>query len=315
MNTDSTAVQQAAETFFRNIDQVLVGKRDTIELVFVALLCEGHVLLEDVPGVGKTMLAKAVAASLGGSFHRVQCTPDLLPSDVTGVQFFHPQTQVFEYRPGPIVANVVIVDEINRAMPRTQSCLLECMEERQVTVDLETRPLPRPFLVLATQNPIESEGTFPLPEAQLDRFLLRTGLGHPSHEEEEEILLRFQHGSPLPNLKPVLALSDLERLQVLCRTVHTEAGVRDYLLRVVRATREHAALTLGASPRASLGLSHAAQALAAIQGRDYVLPDDIKRLAVPTLAHRILLSTEARLHGRTEADIIEEILRQTPVPV
>jgi MoxR-like ATPase len=292
-----------------------VGKKEITELVLVALFCEGNVLIEDVPGVGKTMLAKATAKSLGCGFHRIQCTPDLLPSDVTGIQFFNQKTGAFEFRPGPIMTNIVLVDEINRATPRTQSALLEAMQEQQITVDMETVPLPRPFLLMATQNPIELEGTFPLPEAQLDRFLLRLRLGYPSEEEEGTILTRFEQENPLDDLKSVTEAHELLRLQKVCRGIHTEDSVRNYVVDIIRATREYADIKLGASPRASLGLHQAAQTLAAIRGRSYIIPDDVKYLAVATLAHRVIAKTEARLRGHSTEDMIKEIISKVPVPV
>ena len=304
-----------ADRLIGNVGKVIVGKTETIELVLVSLLCEGHVLIEDVPGIGKTMLAKAVARSLGCSFKRIQSTPDLLPSDVTGIHYFNQKTSEFEFRPGPIMANIVLVDEINRATPRTQSCLLECMQEQQVTVDIQTVPLPRPFMVIATQNPVELEGTFPLPEAQLDRFLLRVGIGYPTEDEEGAILSRFQHESPLDNLASVIEAEELLEFEKLCRQVYVEDSVRDYALAITRATRSHQDIQLGASPRASLGLHLASQALAAVRGRDYVIPDDIKYLAVPALAHRLICRTEARLRGRSSEAIVREIVSTVPVPV
>ena len=311
---ETEAVQEAGARFAANVGRVLVGKEEPIRLIFAALLCEGHVLIEDVPGVGKTILARAAARSLGCTFRRIQCTPDLLPSDIMGLQYFNPKSADFEFRPGPIVANIVVVDEINRAMPRTQSALLECMQERQITVDLATLPLPRPFLILATQNPIELEGTFPLPEAQLDRFLLKIGLGYPSQAEEGSILARFGRENPLETLQPVLEGADLLALQKICRRVHVEPSVGDYLVALTRATRDHADVQLGASPRASLGLHLASQALAALAGRDYVLPDDVKALAVAVLAHRLTLKPEARLRDRTEASVVGDLLATVPVP-
>jgi MoxR-like ATPase len=312
---DTSEVKEAADRLVSNIGRVIVGKKETIEMVLVALLCEGHVLIEDVPGIGKTMLAKAVAKSIGCSFKRIQSTPDLLPSDVTGIHYFDQKTSEFEFRPGPIMANIVLVDEINRATPRTQSCLLECMQEQQVTVDLETIPLPRPFLVMATQNPVELEGTFPLPEAQLDRFLLRVRLGYPSVDEEGAILSRFQQDNPLDSLTSVLEAGKLVELQNLCRQVYVEDSVRNYVSAVTRATRTNEFVKLGASPRASLGLHLAAQALAAIRGRNYVIPDDVKYLAIPALAHRLICKTEARLRGRTAEAVLTEIISAVPVPV
>ncbi len=312
---DVSCTKQAAETFLSNVSKVIVGKRKIMELIFVSLLTEGHVLLEDVPGVGKTLLAKAAAKSLDCSFRRIQCTPDLLPSDVVGISFFNQKTSEFEFRRGPIASNLVLVDEINRAMPRPQSCLLECMQEQQVTVDLETVMLPRPFMLLATQNPIELEGTFPLPEAQLDRFLLKIKLGYPSSQEEASVLSRFQQASPLDDLPCVLSSKELLDLQHTCRKVYVETSVREYIVALTRATREHPEMKLGASPRAALGLQSASQAFAAMQGRSYVIPDDVKYLAVPVLSHRTITRTEAVLKGRSAEQIIEEILSTVPVPV
>lgn len=308
-------IQEAATRFSRNVSLVIVGKQDTIQLVFIGLLCGGHLLIEDVPGVGKTLLARASARSLGCSFKRIQCTPDLLPTDVTGLHYFNQKNSEFEFRPGPIQANIVLVDEINRAMPRTQSCLLECMQEQQITVDLQTFALPRPFMILATQNPIELEGTFPLPEAQLDRFLLRIRLGYPSAEEEGAILSRFQEENPLHTLSDVLAAGEILRLQKISRRVYVENSLREYMTALTRATRNHPDIRLGASPRSSLALHSAAQALAAIQGRNYVIPDDVKSLVIPALAHRLILTTEVHLKGRTADDILQEILSFVPVPV
>jgi len=315
INPEISRIKQAVDRLLDNVSKVIVGKKATIELVMAALLCEGHVLIEDVPGIGKTMLAKAVAKSLGCSFKRIQSTPDLLPSDVTGIHYFNQKTSEFEFRPGPVMANIVLVDEINRATPRTQSCLLECMQEQQVTVDLETIPLPRPFLIIATQNPVELEGTFPLPEAQLDRFLLRVGLGYPTKDEEKEILSRFQQLNPLDSLTSVIESAELAELQGLCRQVYVDDSISDYTVAITRATRTHEGIKLGASPRASLGIHLAAQALAAIRGRNYVIPDDVKYLAVPALAHRLISKTEARLRGQSLESIINEIVSTVPVPV
>ena len=309
------AVAAFGERMLANVERVIVGKRAVIERALVALLCEGHLLLEDVPGVGKTTLARALARSLGGEFRRIQFTPDLLPSDIGGITYFNQRLGEFQFRPGPVFANVVLADEINRATPRTQSALLEAMEERTVTVEGETMPLPRPFLVLATENPIELEGTFPLPEAQLDRFLLRLSIGYPGEEEEESLLIRFAGPHPLLDLEPVVAPADLARLTAAARQVHLGDDLRRYLTRLVRATRDHDAVELGASPRGTLALGRASQALAALRGRDYVLPDDIKALAIPVLAHRLILSPEARLRGRTAAQLLEEIIAGVPVPV
>ena len=308
-------IQEVAERVITNIEQVIVGKRDVIELTLVALLCEGHILIEDVPGTGKTTLARAIARSLGCSFQRIQFTPDLLPSDVTGVYFFNQKTQEFEFRPGPVIANVVLADEINRATPRTQAALLEAMQERQVSIDLETMPLPRPFLVLATQNPIELEGTFPLPEAQVDRFLMRIKLGYPSEEDENEILLRYEHTDPLEALEPVLASEALSDLQDRVRNLRVEQSVREYVVRVTRSTRDHSAVQLGVSPRGTLALYKTTQALAGIRGRDYVIPDDAKYLAPAVLTHRIIIHPQTRLRGRTPEQVITEIVDSVPVPV
>ncbi len=305
----------AAANVRESVGRVIVGKEEAITLLLVALLCEGHVLIEAVPGVGKTTLAKAMASSLDLSFQRIQFTPDLLPSDVTGISYYNQQSQQFQFRPGPVFANVLLADEINRATPRTQSALLEAMEERQVTVDGETRPLPRPFLVLATENPIELEGTFPLPEAQLDRFLMRIDLGYPSLEEEKQIARRFQASNPLDALAPVLSASRLPELAAACRQVFVSEAVEGYLVALVRTSREMPEISLGASPRATIALLRASQALAAIDGRSYVLPDDVKRLARPVLGHRLILSAQGRLHGQAEAEVVAELLDHVPAPV
>jgi MoxR-like ATPase len=312
---DFTAVAELGRAVLDNVEQVIVGKRPVIELLLVALLCEGHVLIEDVPGVGKTTLARAIARSIGGDFRRIQFTPDLLPSDISGLSFFDQKLGDFRFRPGPVFANVVLADEINRATPRTQSALLEAMEERTVTVEGETMPLPRPFLVLATENPIELEGTFPLPEAQLDRFLLRTAIGYPSEEDEVEMLDRLQGGSLLDQLRDVTSTDTLVEVGQTTRRVFVAPDVKAYVAAIVRATRTHDAVELGASPRGSLGLMRAAQARAAIQGRQMVLPDDVKAMAVPVLGHRLLISPEARLRGRTVDQVLAEIVDRIPTPV
>lgn len=298
-----------------NVERVIVGKTDVIEQALVAVLCEGHILIEDVPGIGKTMLAKALARSLGCSFRRIQCTPDLLPSDITGLEFFNQRTAAFEFRPGPIFAQIVLADEINRATPRTQAALLESMEERQVTVEGQTRTLPRPFVVLATQNPVELQGTFPLPEAQLDRFLLRLALGYPSPEDEQEILRRYKAGRPLETLAPVTTPDAVLAMVEVVRSVYVGPAVEAYVVAITRATRVHPEVELGVSPRGSQGLHHAAQALAAIRGREFVLPDDVKAMAPLVLPHRLILGSGARLRDRTAREIADEVLRGVPAPV
>ncbi len=308
-------IQQSAERVIANVEQVIVGKRSAIELTLIALLCEGHVLIEDVPGIGKTTLAKAIAKSLGCTFKRIQFTPDLLPSDVTGISYFNQKQSEFEFRPGPVMSQVVLADEINRATPRTQSALLEAMEERQITVDGETRMLPRPFIVLATQNPIELEGTFPLPEAQVDRFLLQIKLGYPSASEESQMVQRFEQHSPLDDIQSVLSADDLKQLQHSVRAVRVEESVREYVINIVRATRDHPAVELGASPRGSLSLHRTAQALAALRGRAFVIPDDVKYMAPFVLTHRIIISPQTRLRGRTADEILKEVVNSVPVPV
>ncbi len=307
--------QRLAGKIEENIGRVIVGKAETIELLLIALLTQGHVLIEDVPGLGKTTLAKALARSLGGAFQRIQFTPDLLPSDITGVNVFNQKTGDFEFRPGPLMANIVLADEINRAGPRTQSALLEAMEERQVTVDAVTRALPQPFLVLATQNPIELEGTFPLPEAQLDRFLLRISLGYPSADEERDILRRFREADPLAVLTPVAQAGEVLALNKSIRAVHVSEPMEKYIISLVAATRRDTAVALGASPRGSLALCVAAQARAAIHGRAFVTPDDVQALLTPVLAHRLLPSSQSRLRGKAAADILKSVVAQVPVPV
>jgi MoxR-like ATPase len=308
-------IAQAVASIKDNIEKVLVGKGGVIELTLAAVLSGGHILIEDVPGIGKTTLARTLASSLDCTFHRIQFTPDLMPSDITGINYYNQKSGEFEFRPGPIIAQVVLADEINRATPRTQSALLEAMAERQLTVDDVTITLPVPFLVIATQNPIELEGTFPLPEAQLDRFLLRLRLGYPTEDEEEVMLSRFQTDDPLNDLAAVLGASDIASLQDSVREVHFDPVLRNYLVQLVQATRSHGDVELGASPRATMGLYRCSQALAAIRGRDYVTPDDLKTLAPLALAHRMILRSQARLRERTPESIIDEILAQVQVPV
>ena len=308
-----TNITQFREKIETNIAKVIIGKRETIELLMVAMLCDGHVLIEDVPGVGKTMLARSLATSLGGLFKRLQCTPDLLPNDITGVSIFNQADQDFEFRPGPLFVNVLLVDEINRATPRTQAALLESMQERQVTMDGTTYPLPKPFMVLATQNPVEYEGTFPLPEAQLDRFMLKIEMGYPDHAEESRLLARLARQHPIDSLEAVATPEQVETLKPLVWDVHVDETVVDYILRLVEATRTHPNLLLGGSPRASLALYKAGQALAALNDRDHVLPDDIKALALPVLAHRLMLKPQAALRGLTATNLVERILDETPL--
>ena len=296
------------------VEQVIQGKRDAVQLALVCLFAQGHLLIEDVPGVGKTSLAKAIAASVGGTWQRIQFTPDLLPSDVTGVSIWNRATERFEFRPGGVFATVLLADEINRASPKTQSALLEAMEEGQVTVDGHTHPLGPPFMVIATQNPIELEGTYPLPEAQLDRFLMRIAMGYPDREAEAEILAADRDHQAATDLQPVISADELVELSGRAAQIHVAPALRDYIVSLAAATRAHPAFALGASPRGALGLQRAARAWAGAAGRDFVLPDDVKRLAVPVLAHRLVLSGEAELRGVSGVDVVAELLTALPVP-
>jgi len=307
-------VQAVAQKIVDNVEQVIVGKHESVQSTVIALLCEGHLLIEDVPGTGKTMLAKSVARSLGCKFRRIQFTPDMLPSDVTGISVFNQKTREFEFRPGPVMAQIVLTDEINRATPKTQSALLEAMEERQLTVDGVTYPLERPFLVLATQNPIEYEGTFPLPEAQLDRFMLRIHLGYPSSQDEITMLDSQQFTHPVTRIEQVVPTEELMAAQEQIKSVHISDLIKEYIVSLVNVTRKHPDVYLGASPRGSLALYKTGQARAAILGRDYVIPDDIKALAIETLAHRLIISPSARIKNVDPRAVIQEILDSTPVP-
>lgn len=298
-----------------NVEKVIVGKREVIELVIVALFCEGHLLIEDVPGLGKTMLARAFALSLGGDFKRLQCTPDLLPNDVTGVSVFNQKTSQFEFRPGPVFVNILLADEINRATPRTQSALLEAMQEQQVTIDGVTRQLPRPFMVIATQNPIEYEGTFPLPEAQLDRFLMRIAMGYPRFGDEKQILINLRREHPIENTVQVVDSDGLLKLQKQVWEIFVDETLQEYIVRLISATREHPDLLLGASPRGGLALYKASQAYAALRGRDHVIPEDLKYLFFPTIAHRLILKPESELRGRNVKSILDEILTNTDLDI
>jgi len=307
-------VQEFADKVVVNIEKVIVGKRETVEMAVVSLLCQGHLLIEDVPGVGKTMLARSLARSIGCKFSRIQFTPDMLPSDVTGVSIFNQVSREFEFRSGPIMAQIVLSDEINRATPKTQAALLEAMEERQITVDGITHPLPRPFMVLATQNPIEYEGTFPLPEAQLDRFFLRVRLGYPQTNEEIQILDRQQYRHPIEDLNKVVSVEEVLSAQEGVKSVYVSPSVKSYIVDLTRRTREYPEVYLGASPRGSLTLYRAGQARAAMDGRDFVLPDDIKALAEASLGHRVILGPSARLRDLSAAQVIDELINSVPVP-
>lgn len=307
-------IQDLTNQLLENVEKVIVGKTDAIRLTVTGLLCQGHILIEDVPGTGKTMLAKSIARSIGGKFNRIQFTPDMLPSDVTGVSIFNQKTNEFEFRQGPIVAQIVLTDEINRATPKTQAALLEAMEEHQITVDGKTYLLPEPFLVLATQNPIEYEGTFPLPEAQMDRFLLRISLGYPATNYEVRMLTNQQFHHPIDDLEQVIEIAELLKAQEAVRRVTVTDEIKRYIVDLVETTRAHGEIYLGASPRGSLALFRTSQARAAILGREYVLPDDVKALAVPALAHRLIVGSAARIREVDAVDIIEEVLEKVPVP-
>lgn len=307
-------VTNIAQRIISNVEQVIVGKRSQLILSLVSWLCEGHILLEDVPGVAKTILARALARSVGCNFKRVQCTPDLLPTDVTGASIFNPKTTEFEFRPGPIFGQLVLADEINRATPRTQAALLEAMAEAKVTVDGHSHTLTPPFLVVATQNPIDHEGTFPLPEAQLDRFLMKFQLGYPSMEEELKMLTMLQHKHPLESIGEVVTAKEIIECQHAVRTIHVDDKVRQYITEIIHATRDHEDLTLGASPRGSIALFRGSQAMAALRGRDYVLPDDIKFIVAPILAHRLILSPESRLRKVTAEQVVQDVVSEIAVP-
>ncbi|MCG2767213.1 MAG: MoxR family ATPase [Anaerolineae bacterium] len=307
-------VRAVAEKVIANVEKVIIGKHDAVELAFVSLLCRGHILIEDVPGVGKTVLAKCLAKSVGCTFRRIQFTPDLLPSDVTGVSVFNQKTREFEFRPGPVMAQIVLTDEINRATPKTQSALLECMEERQITVDGVTYPLPEPFIVMATQNPIEYEGTYPLPEAQLDRFLMRIRLGYPTPEEEIRILDSQQYRHPLEDIGQVLDVKELLAAQEEVKAVHVGDLLKEYIVALVGASRKHPDIYLGASPRGALGLYRTGQTLASLRGRDYVIPDDIKHLAQVIIGHRLIISPSARIKNVDAFAVVDELLHSVPVP-
>ena len=307
-------VQDVSDRLISNIEKVIVGKRETVELAVITLLCQGHLLIEDVPGVGKTMLARSVSRSIGCSFSRIQFTPDMLPSDVTGVSIFNQVSREFEYRPGPIMAQIVLSDEINRATPKTQAALLEAMEERQVTVDGITHYLPKPFMVMATQNPIEYEGTFPLPEAQLDRFLLRVKLGYPNSMDEIAVLERQQFSHPIDTLEQTISEKEILEAQEEVKKVHVSPAMKSYMVEITRRTRDFQDVYLGASPRGSLTLFRTSQARAAIRGREFVLPDDVKALAESALCHRVILGPAARLRDVDESEVIQEILSNVPVP-
>lgn len=311
---DQQEIASKATRVINEIEKVIVGKRKAVEGALIGLLCAGHVLVEDIPGVGKTMLARALARALGCTFRRIQFTPDMLPADITGTSIYNQKLSEFQFKPGPVFGNIILADEINRATPKAQASLLECMEERQITVDGITHPLPRPFFIIATENPIEYHGTYPLPEGQLDRFLLRVQLGYPSHAEEVEVMERQIKQHPIEFVQPVLSAEEVVALQAAIRDIHVERSLKDYIVQIVEATRRHPGILLGASPRGSLGLMRAAQAMAALAGRHFILPDDVKRLAPAVLSHRFILKPETKVRGIQPVDLIQEILEATPVP-
>lgn len=312
---DAQMITDTVDRIVNEVEKVIVGKRAVITRAVIALMCEGHILLEDVPGLGKTMLARSLAGALGGTFSRVQFTPDLLPTDITGAMVFDPRTAEFSYREGPVVTNVLLADEINRAGPRTQSSLLEAMEERQVSVERQSVKLPRPFFVIATQNPVELEGTFPLPEAQLDRFMMRLSIGYPEQEDEREMLRRFRENTPLESIETVATPEQVLEMVGAIRHIKISEAVEGYLLNIIRATRTHEMLEVGASPRAALALARASQAYAATHGRDFVLPDDVREIAPDVLAHRLIATAESELLGTTQGDIVKQVIAGIEVPV
>ncbi|MCS7253838.1 MAG: MoxR family ATPase [Armatimonadota bacterium] len=314
-DAECKAAMERLSHFIAEVEKVIVGKRRAIKLVTAALLGSGHALIEDIPGVGKTTLAKAMAKASGCEFKRIQCTPDLLPSDITGTSVYDQRTGEFVFRPGPIFAHIVLVDEINRATPRTQASLLECMEEFQVTVDGVTHKLPRPFFLIATENPIEQRGTYPLPESQKDRFLIRVQMGYPEHDEEVDVLSRQEHGHPIESVEPVLLPDEIVELKKLVLRVHVAEALRNYIVTLVEMTRRHQDVLFGASPRGSIGLMRMSQAWALMHGRNYILPDDIKELAIPVLSHRLILQHGATLRGITQQKVVEDVIRSVPVPI
>lgn len=313
--TDMNIINRLSDKIIDNVTKVVIGKQDVVKLILVAFYCQGHALLEDVPGVGKTMLVKALAKTVGCSFKRIQFTPDLLPTDVTGVSIYNQKTNDFEFKPGPVIANIVLADEINRSSPKTQSALLEAMEEGQVTADGQTYAIPKPFFLLATQNPIEYEGTFPLPEAQLDRFMLRLRLGYPQFQEEVQLLSRLQFQHPIDKLEQVANTQEILKAQEIIKQVHVDQSLSNYIVKIIHSLRNHSQVYLGASPRGSLAIFKGAQALAAIEGRDYVVPDDIKLMARCALPHRVILKPEAQLNGYEPEKLVADILGQVPVPI